>query len=448
MTDTSTIFTGSSRYAGDFEAIIERAVAVASLGLSRLGREKASLDAESAAIRSLAAKFAAIEEALAGLETATGVGSYSASVSNGSVLRANVAPGALEASYSVEVTGLGSVATSMSRDGLPVVTNPSTQSLSAASAFTLAAGGQSFAITPAAKTLDALVPAINASGAGVRASIVNLGSAASPDYRLALRGAKLADGAIQLGDGSSDLLDNLSSGAPATYKVNGLVREIESDTRTIALAPGLTVELLGESPPGAAVAVTVSRSATPAANALSSFAQAYNAAVEEIDRHRGEAGGALAGRSILASLAQALRAVAGYTAARGSLHNFGLGFDQAGKLSLDREAFSAASGDSGRLQAFLSDAQEGGFLKWAGDLLRSMGETSGGAMQAAIASSDAQAAEYEALVGREQERVAQVRQALVDRISACDALIASLEQQALYVTNLFESMRLAARSYQ
>jgi flagellar hook-associated protein 2 len=450
MSSNNTIFNGSSRYANDFQQIIDRAVAIASLPMVQLDSQQTTLNDQSTALAALDSRFASLQTAMKNLESATGGGSYSSSMSDGTVVTATVSSGALAGIYSVEVIDLGSYTSAMSMNGLPVVTDPATENISSASNFTLIVDGIEHTITPVSNTLSGLVTAINAeTGASVEATIVNLGSSSSPDYHLSLRSTKLGAVSIQLNDSSSDLLDTLATGTLATYKVNGQpATPISTDSRTVTLAPGLEVTLLKTG----TADVTVSRSTTAISNALSSFVTAFNAAVDEIDQHRGEEPGALAGNSILYTLSQSLREIAGYSSgasAISSLASLGLNFDDDGKLSLDATAFSAAtSGQFDTLLTFLGSSSAGGFLKFATDVLDSLENSTDGVIKTTVSTIQSQIAGQDRLIEREQERIDQLQESLQAQMADADALIASLEQQANYITGLFESMRVARESFQ
>jgi flagellar hook-associated protein 2 len=241
----STLFTGASRYAADFQGLIERAVGIASLPLKQLQSVRTSLRDQSSALEQLQRSFESLRSALDGLKSVTGTGGYTTAVSNGAVLSASVGAGAMTGVWSVEVTSLGAWTSTLSKDGLPRVSDPATQSITSATSLTLRVNGESKQITPASATLTALVEAINEAGLEVEASIVNVGTTSAPDYRLAVRSTKLAAVTIELEDEAGALLDTLALGSPATYKVNGMSQAIESDSRTVTLAPGLDDHVTG-----------------------------------------------------------------------------------------------------------------------------------------------------------------------------------------------------------
>ncbi len=447
MSDFSTIFTGASRYASDFQSLLDRAVAIASLPMMQLEASQQTLEDEAAALGSLNTKVSAVTAAISSLNTAASQDAYSTSISNGSVLSATTGAGATSGTYTIEVTALGAYSTAMSKDGLTEVTDPATENISSESSFTLTIDGVETVITPASNTLNALAAAINDADAGVQATVVNIGSTASPDYRLAFQSTALDAVAMQLNDGTQDLfVADAPNGSTATYKING-VNALPSDSRTITVAPGLTATLAGE---GTAT-VTVSHSTAGISNALGSLATAYNAAVDNLGQHRGVAGGALAGQSLISSVWESIRAVTQYASGSGditSLTDLGLTFDDEGKMSFDTATFSTiTSGYYDELMSFLGSAADSGFLMFATATLDGLQDETDGILTTTIdATAEAVTAAGDR-ISEEQTHIDELRTSLTAQMAAADAMIASLEQQALYISNLFESMRIASQIY-
>jgi flagellar hook-associated protein 2 len=318
---------------------------------------------------------------------------------------------------------------------LPVVDDPYTQNITTAATLTLIVAGTPITIVPGSQSLFGLVTAINSANAGVRATIVNLGSTTAPDYRLAVRSDSLADVSIQLNDGSSDLLESIATGAPAQYRINGQpATPISGDSRSVLVSPGLTVDLLKT---GTAT-VSVTQSASTLRDAVTAFATSFNAAVDELDLHRGENAGALSGNSIVTELSRSLREVAGYNGTGiPNLDAIGLSFDRFGHLVLDETAFNdAAATDLDEAFAFLA-----GFAESAGELLDQLEDPVDGLIDSAIDSLNRQITEQDNRIAENQARVDQIRESLTAKIAAADALIASLEQQVILFNGLFESMR-------
>jgi len=443
MSTTSTTSTTStaagSSYSSDLQQVLSRAISIASLPLTQLNSTLTTLQNRSTELQTLNGKFSAVQSAIQSLSTA--VSSTSAQVSSSSVLTAQSDSTAVQGTYTIHVANAGSPSSALSLGSLPAVTDPSTQSITTASSLTLTVGTSSVTITPSGNTLSALADAINSSGANVSATVVNLGSPSAPSYQLSLQSTKLGSIDLQLNDGTNDLIGTLSAGTQATYQINGQpTTPISSDSSTVTIAPGVTVDLLS---PGDST-VTVSESSTDQANALSSFVTAYNAAVDELNVNRGQGGGALTGDALIYTLSQSLRDISGFTGGSGSVQNIsdlGLTFDSNGHLNFDQTVFtSAASAHPGDLGAFLGSASTGGFLKDATDTMNGLGDSTNGILETTIASTQTAIDNQNQKISDEQTRITALTTSLTSQINTADALIASLEQQKSYFTTLFTDM--------
>jgi flagellar hook-associated protein 2 len=439
MSNNSTIFTGSSRYSSDLQQVLSRSIAIASLPLDQLNNQLTTLQNRSAALDSLDGKFAALLTALQGISSATN--STSAQVSDASVLSAQSDPSALAGTYAIHIVSPGAPTSALSNSSLPAVQDPFTQSISAASSFTLTVAGTPVTITPSSNTLSALAEAINSSGADVTATIINLGSPSAPAYRLSLQSTKLGNIAIQLNDGSQDLLSTLSTGSQAQYQINGQpATPISSDSSTVTIAPGLTVDLLAAGDAD----VVVTRSGSAQSNALSSFVAAYNAAMDQLSQNRGQGGGPLTGDPLINTLSQSLRDLTGFTGGAGSAQNLtdlGLTFDKTGHLSFDQTVFdNVLAAHPSDVRAFLGSPSTGGFLKAATDTLNTLEDPSTGTIETTRASAQTAITNQNQKIADEQDRIDILQNSLIARMAAADALIASLEQQVNYFTSLFASM--------
>src|SRR5581483_3246745 len=235
-------FNGSSKFSSDFQQILSRAVAIQSLPLAGMQNQLSNLQGQQSAPSSLKGTFSALQTAIQNIgSSATPV---SASSSVPSAVSATASSSALPGRYSVQVTQIGSSTTTISNAGAPPVTDPTSTNISPAASFTLAINGTNTPITPSGRSLDDLANAINGAALNVQATVVNVGSNASPDYRLSVTSTSLAADTIQLNDGTNNLLNNLSTGAPTSYQVNGLSTVLQTNSPQITLAPGVTASLL------------------------------------------------------------------------------------------------------------------------------------------------------------------------------------------------------------
>ena len=453
MASSSTaIFSGNSRFATDFQSSIDRAVQIASLPLTQLQQTKIQLSDQSQELNTLDTKFSALASSITALETAMGSASYFTSVSEGSVAKATVSSGVSQGSYTVEVTNMGAYTSVTSKAGSTPVTDPAKSSISTDSDFTLTVQGQGpVSIHPTAHNLNSLVDAINAKtdSTGVRASVVNINTGGHDSYHLSLQRTSFDNQGISFsGATSGDLLDpvTLDLGEPVAYKING-VTVPDGSSRTLTLAPGLTVDLLG----AGTSTIDVSRNTNSIQSALASFTNAYNAAVSELDLNGGQQKGALAGQSLIYTLSQTLHNLTNYSsgaAGISSLDAMGVGFDQNGKLSMDSTYFqSATSGQLDGLLSFLGGTDTGGFLKSANDLVQGVIQDGSGILPSALSLNASESKNQDQQISNAQDRVDQLHLSLNSQMAAADALVAQMEQQSTYFTNMFQAMTQANTMY-
>ena len=323
--------------------------------------------------------------------------------------------------------------------------DPAATSLSTSSNYTLTVNGSTFTVSPTTNSLNALAQAINTSGAGVSATVINLGSPTAPSYSLSLQSTALGTIPIQLNDGANDLLTTLTTGTPAQYQVNGQPSTpISSNSSTVTLAPGLTVNLAGTGQ----TTVTVAEDSSASATAISSFVSAYNATVDELATNRGTAGGPLTGQSIVFSLGQTLRDLTSFSGGGGSvtsLADLGLTFDGTGHLAFDQSQFSSvAAADPGDLASFLGTGTGTGFLASASSTLDGLTNTTNGLFQAQQATIQNRITSDNQEISDTQARITTMQNQLTAQMSAADALLSTLQSQVTFMTQLFQAQNAIA----
>jgi flagellar capping protein FliD len=440
------LFTGASRYSSDFQSIIDRAVRIASLPMMQIQSASERLRAESTALDTLNSKISSLKTALSGVGAALSGRSFMTTISDASILSATVSDAAREGMFEIEVTRLGSYENWLSRGN--GVTDPASvmQNIAASGSFTLTVGAKSYQID-GVTSLNDLVEKINrTAGSDVQASALNVRTLARDDYRLSIQSRKLGDQTITLTAGEPNLLETeVTPGTTATYKINGV--PAESDSRTVALAPGVTATLTGQSETGKKTSLGVSRSSTAVVDALNGLAAAYNGVIDEIDKHHGDKKGALSGNSLLYVIAGTLRNVAGYSTAGQLPAQYGIELDDRGRMLINSAKFteSTRQGLSGFV-SWLGSEDDGGFLGGASDLIDVLQNSDTGFLALSMEQTRSGIDAQDERVATEQKRIDELIVSLQERFSAADALIASLEQQAGYVTNLFQSMRAAQES--
>jgi len=461
----STIFSGTSRFSSDFSQVIERSVAIATLPLTQMQQQRVKSNDEATALRTLEAKIVALQASLIGMDGSLGARAAQTSSSDTATVSVSSTDGVAEGSYTLRVNKLGVFSNAVSViDPNPAnaISDPTTGDFVTPGSTELTVTlkdwdtGTTTVLTPAAlsgTSLEDVANLINEKfGTKVRAAIVNLGSNGSPNYQLSLQSVDLGKIAIQVNDGTRDLMnvdldDNAHSslGELAEYKINGTT--VTSNSRTVTIAPNLTATLIAAQPTKD-VTVTVSRSTAAFKSSINSFINSFNTVMSELDQ---QASGTLRGNSILSTLRQQLRSVMTSPLSEGfdSMANIGVEFTKDGQLSLNTALFDqATAGKLEKLKEAIGSATTSGFLKTATDALQTMeGSTGGGILPDTIESLDESVKAQDNRIAEQQLRIDQLTRDLETRMAAADAMIAQLEQQANYFTNMFESMRTNQRSY-
>lgn len=434
-------FTGVSNYAGSLQQVLTRAVAIASLPLDTDEAALTTLNTSQTDLQGLDTVFTTLQQSIQSLQSTATSGLLSAATSD-SAVSATVGAGASPGTYTISVDNLGAYSTALSDAGSTPVNDPTSQGISSDTTLTLSVGSVDTTITSASDSLQDLATAINSqAGDQVQATIVNVGSASSPDYRLSLQAVNLSTDAIDLTDSSgNDLISTSTPGLPASYQVDGVATPVPSDSRSVTISPGLTVNLQSQSASGDSTTITVSDNFAGLASAFSSFAGSYNAAVDALSQYHGQNGGALEGSDVVQALTDVLNQLGTYNngSPAQSLANFGVTLDENGQLSVDTSAFTAAANAApSALLSTLGSSTSGGFLESATNLLTSVEDPNTGVLKVEENSVANQITAQQTTIGNEQDTVNQLQTNLTAQISQADTAIAEMETQVSFVTGLF-----------
>ena len=198
-------FTGTSAYSTDFNNVVSRAVAIATLPITLLTTNQTNLTNQSTELTALDTKFTALQSAIQQIGTALGGSSYQTSVSSPNVLDVSVADGAQEGYYSMNVTSIGAYESSMSTQNWNVPKGSNGKPTT----FTLVVGNQNYSVTGADNSAQAVADAINSNyGNLVQATTVNV---APGDTRISLNSATL-------GQTNLDILNIPASATPTSLQ--------------------------------------------------------------------------------------------------------------------------------------------------------------------------------------------------------------------------------------
>lgn len=442
-------FTGQSKYSSDFQNILSKSVSLDTVQLAGLDDQANTDQNRFYAFQGIDQAFSGLQTAINNLSTALGPAALSATVGNPALASVSLGSGATSGSYQLEVDSLGSQTQMLSSSSNTLVTDPNSQNIASGTSFELAVtdpasnGGatQYTTISDPAGTLAGLVQAINSTpGLGVSASIVNVGPPNSPDFRLAIQSTALGPVTVALGVGSSqtfsNILDVISTGANASYKVDGT--SITGNSDTITLAPGVSVNLLGASV-GNPTTVTISQSTNNAATALQQFATAYNQVVSALAAQHGQNAGALSGDSLLMQAQNVLSAINGYNLGGSNLSSLGLDLDTQGNLTFNVSEFTLGlGGNFTSLAQFLGDSTTG-FIGSATTSVQSLEDPTSGTLKSAEKTTQKNLTDLTAKISDQIDQINLFQKNLYNQLAASDASIFSLTEQQTFFTQLFQT---------
>jgi flagellar hook-associated protein 2 len=429
--------TGSSTFASDLQASVTRALSIASLPMQALQADQSTISGETSELSTLGGLFSTLQTSLQSISSATGTNALQAAVGDQTIVSANVTGSALPGTYTIDVLNAGSASSAMSNSAT-AVTDPTSQDISTSTSFTLTVGTTNYNIS--ASNLNALATAINSSGAPVQAVVINVGSPTAPNYQLSLQSTALGNVALQLNDGTNNLLTPLNTGASASYTVDGQPPSgITTNSSTVTIAPGLNVTLENQG----TTTVSVSSNLGSVSSELSSFVTAYNAAVAEVQKNVGQNGGALVGDSSVLDMEQALTQMITYSGSSGSitsLAQLGVEFTQQGTLTLDSSTLSGLSQSQiNDALTFLGDPNSSGFLQYANNTLNSITDPISGAVATETQSLQNQNTQDQTEITNDQAQLTLMQTNLQNQMAQANALIATLQNQTNFLQGLFQA---------
>ncbi|HLK69758.1 MAG TPA: flagellar filament capping protein FliD [Bryobacteraceae bacterium] len=322
------------------------------------------------------------------------------------------------------------------------------------STYNLVIGTSKYAFTPADNSAGSVASAINSVyGSLVHASVVDMGTSGSPDYRISLQGPAGSTYDIQKTT-AADYLKEQTAGSLASYEINNSGVTNTSSTRNITISSGVTATLVGTSggtPAGSdAVGITVTRSTDALNTALAGFATAYNAVVTELETQRGQSGGALQGQSIVNQLSSMLASISTYSAGGqfNVLEDLGLKLELNGQITYNPLTLIAADlTSSPGVSTFLGSATGGGFLKKATDVLTSLEDPNTGLMKTLETDTKSKITSLGTTISTKQSAVDAMQLQMQNQMAAADAMIASMQQQYTYLSSMFEAQQTADAMY-
>jgi len=455
----------------DVKSIVSQLVALEKQPLTQLQTKAVSLQTKLSSYGRIKSELASLQDAAAALLEESAWDSKTFASTNASAVSGVAEPGALAASFSIEVTQL---AQAQSVRTAPLTTNAAIGADGRldiesgewnGNTFTPGTGGSVVSVSVAATdTLTDIAAKINASGAGITAFVVRSGL----EERLLMRGNNTGNAAgfqVKSFDGSGTAITDGTTGVgklaydasptafygmtqtqtamDASLTIDGIA--VSSATNTVSDAvPGVSLNLSALTT--TAAQVTIGADKEEAKTKIEAFRVAYNtlnATVSELTRYNGSTSkaAALQGDSTAVGLQNVLRAMVGAAGPAGTTVNrfsdMGLELQRDGSLSANATKLDASLVDLANLKAFFEtdsgNALTDGMARRIRDFSRTANGIDGnvdGRNKELTRAIQANANEQE----RVTARIARTEVRLYAQFSRLDASIASLSALGDFVT--------------
>src|SRR5882724_1496590 len=125
ITSPVTTTTGSSTFASDLQSAVTRAVAIQNLPVQLLQADQSQLNDKAGELGQLASLFTGVQSSLQTLAAGTSGGALAATVSDNTIVQANLTGTPLPGTYTIDVLDPGSAASAISAAPSALVTDPS-----------------------------------------------------------------------------------------------------------------------------------------------------------------------------------------------------------------------------------------------------------------------------------------------------------------------------------
>ena len=440
---TPLVFTGISSYSADFDTVLKRAVAIASLPLKKLQNDDADILTKKTLLGGLTASVGSLAASVAALGTVAANKAIVATSSNSAKVSAIYSGATSSATYTIsEISSIAQAAAEATVSGYA---DSTAAAVSSTGTVKLVIGSDEYTIilTPATNNLTGLRDAINNLNVGVNASIITTGTGLTPNY-LSVTSNSFGATTLQLIDdplvAAVNLLTSAHQGSNAVFKVNG-VSVSRSSNVVNDVVSGVTFTILDTTAPAETVTLSLHTNRSQLQSAIQDFATKYNALVTDVGTQVGSSAGLLSGDFLVREIQSGLRQLTSHQGS-GSIKNLSdlgltLGID--GKIAFDTTVFTA-----------LSDAKISSAFDFFGSASTGFGALSSKFTQISDPVSGLaklQQDSYDLADKRIQrsiddlnERITNLQASVTARLQAADALLAQLNSQQQILTASIEAL--------
>lgn len=448
----------------DTNALVAGLIKAERRSVDILQAQKVRFQTQDLVFTSLISALGTLKSSAQVLSLANDFNTKSTTSSDATVLTASADSTALVGSYNIVVDRLAAAETIRSSSFTSATAAIGTGTL------TIAAGGTntSVNVTGSNNTLTGLKDAINSSGAAVTASIVNVGTSTSPDYRLTVQSkdtgianavtisGTLAGGADPFPGGG----EVVQAAADALFSANGLTITRASNTISDVVS-GVTVTLVKQGDADgvveatdAAANVTVALDSASLKDSIKKFAADFSAANKIVNeqfklnpdtKRQGVLGGDAALRAVISRLRNEVSAAGGIGAGTLYVSDIGVTFQKDGSLTVDdaKLANALATDPTGVSNLFV--LTQNGIGKRLPDVIDDYISSIDGTLTFRQKGVQASVEQIDKKVAREERRIAAVEERLIKQFSALEQLISQLKSQGEFLSQQLSALQFSRR---
>ena len=437
----------------DVNALISGLVKAEHRSVDVLQAQKVRYQAQDGVFTALISALGNLKSSAQGLSLANDFNKRSATSNDATVLTASADSTASVGSYSIVVDRLAAAKTIRSTSFAATTATIGTGTLT----ITVGSTNTSVTVDGTNNTLTGLKDAINGSGAAVTATIVNVGTSASADYRLVVQSKDTGTAnAVTISGTLSGGADPFSGGgevvqaaADALFSVNGLTVTRGSNTVSDVVT-GITFTMLkaGDADgvvetTDASAKVTVATDSASVKSSVKKLVDDYNAVNKIINdqfklnpdtKKQGALGGDASLRGVLSWIRNEVSAVGGIGVGYKYLSDIGITFQKDGSLTVDDAKLANALEKDPTGVSNLFTIVQNGIGKRLPDAVDDFISSIDGSLTFRQKGLKTSIEQIDKKVAGEEKRIAALQERLTKQFSSLEKLVSQLKAQGDFLS--------------
>lgn len=453
----------------DVNALVEGLAKAESRQIEVLQGQKVRYQAQGAVFTALVGALGGLKSAAQGLSLGSDFSKRAASSNNPTTVSASADATAQLGTSTIVVDTL---AKAQSVRTTSTAFTSTTSNTLGTGTLTITVGGTTTNVTidPTNNTLDGLKSAINGSGAAVTASIVNVGTSASPEYRLTVQSKNTGvANAVTVGGTLAGGLDPFPGGgavaqaaADAVFSVDG--QTLTRSSNTISdVTPGVTYTLLKEgdhngvvdlADAAATASVTISTDSSTIKSSIKQLVDSYNAVNKIVNQQftldpNSKRQGSLAGdaslRGVMSRLRNEISAPGGVGVGVKYASDIGIKFQKDGSLTLDEAKLASVLASDPTGVSNLFTIVQNGIGKRIPDAVDDFASSVDGALIFRQKGIQTSIERIDKKVASEEIRIASLQERLFKQFSVLEQTVSQLKSQGDYLSQNLAGLSLNNR---